>query len=92
MTKEEIAKEYSESKYDEYMDWVVCNYYTDDIDGETFEKAIKESIYEAYLGNLCQNEIAELFGEGDGEWFIDDYQVLDSDIKYGISEKLELED
>lgn len=89
-TKEQEAKEYSEIDYDEYVDWVVFEYDTDDIDEEVFEKAIKESIYEAYMGQLF------LDGDEDDEdgcfWRVDDYDVLESDIKYGIRKKLKLDE
>ena len=89
-TKEQEAKHYSEIDYDEYVDWVVCEYDTDDIDEEVFEKAIKESIYEAYMGQLF------LDGDEDDEdgcfWRVDDYDVLESDIKYGIRKKLKLDE
>ena len=88
-TKEQEAKHYSEIDFDEYSDWVVSNYDADGIDDEVFEKAIKESIYEAYMGQLF------LDGDEDDEdscfWRVDDYDILVSDIKYGIRERLKLD-
>ena len=86
-TKEQEAKERSENDYEEYEYLVSSNYNVDDIDYEVLEKAIKESIYEAY--------IVQLYLDGDDDdsyWRIDDYDVLESDIKNGIIKKLKLEE
>ena len=89
-TKEQEAKERSENDYEEYEYLVTSNYNVDDIDYEVLEKAIKESIYEAYMVQLY------LDGDEDGEdscfWRIDDYDVLESDIMDGIRKKLKLEE
>lgn len=89
-TKEQEAKERSENDYEEYVDWVVCEYDTDDIDEEVFEKAIKESIYEAYMVQLFLD--SDVFDEDSCFWRIDDYDILESDIKNGIIKKLKLEE
>jgi len=89
-TKEQEARERSEIDYDEYALLTASNYNVDDIDDEVFEKAIKESIYEAYMVQLF------LDGDEDDEdgcyWRIDDYDILESDIKYGIIKKLKLDE
>lgn len=89
-TKEQEAKERSENDYEEYEYWVASNFDVDDIDDEVFEKAIKESIFDAYMVQLI------LDGNEDDEdgcfWRADDYDVLESDIKYGIRKRLNLDD
>ncbi len=89
-TKEQEAKHYSEVDYDEYQDWVISNYDVDDIDDEIFEKAIKESIYEAYMGQLFLD--GEEDDEDDCNWRVDDYDMLESDIRYGIRQRLKLDE
>lgn len=84
MTKEECAKSHIHTDYDEYQDWVVSNYDVDDIDDEVFEKVINDSIYESYLAQLYQDE-------DDDTWLVDDYQVLESDIKFEIRRRLKLD-
>ena len=84
-TIEQEARKRSEIDYDEYVDWVVSNYDVDDIDDDVFEKAIKESIYEAYMGQLYLSDDEDI-------WLVEDYDILESDIKYGIIEKLNLEE
>ncbi len=86
MTKEEYAKSQIDSYYDECQDWVVSNYDVDDIDDEDFEKAIKESIYEAYLGQLYLID-----DEDDDIWLVEDYDMLESDIRYEIRRRLKLD-
>lgn len=88
MTKEEYAKSRVETDYDEWVDWVVCSYDVNDIDDDVFEKAIKDAIYNSYLTQLYQDDEEE----NDDIWLVDDYQVLTSDIKYEIREKLGLDD
>ena len=86
-TKEQEAKERSENDYEEYEYLVTSNYNVDDIDYDVLEKAIKESIYEAYM--------VQLFLDGDDDdsyWRIDDYDILESDIKNSIIKKLKLEE
>ncbi len=88
MTKEEYAKSRVETDYDEWVDWVVSSYDVNDIDDDVFEKAIKDAIYNSYLTQLYQDDEEE----NDDIWLVDDYQVLTSDIKYEIREKLGLDD
>ena len=89
-TKEQEARERSEIDYDEYALLTACNYNVDDIDDEVFEKAIKESIYEAYM---VQQLLDDDEDDEDGcYWRIDDYDILESDIKYGIIKKLKLDE
>ena len=88
MTKEEYAKSRVETDYDECVDWVVSSYDVNDIDDDVFEKAIKDAIYNSYLTQLYQDDEEE----NDDIWLVDDYQVLTSDIKYEIREKLGLDD
>jgi hypothetical protein len=83
-TKEQEARERSEIDYDEYALLTASNYNVDDIDDEVFEKVINDSIYESYLAQLYQDE-------DDDTWLVDDYQVLESDIKFEIRRRLKLD-
>ena len=95
MTKEECAKSYIKTYYDEYMIWVDLNYNVDDIDDNVFEKAIKDAIYEGFLRHLITDSF-EFMVLGDencdtDDWRVDDNDILEYDIKYMIKESLGLD-
>lgn len=95
MTKEEYAKSFIESDYDDYMNWLILNYNVDDIDEKVIEKAIKDAIYEGYLNHLITDSF-EFMVLGDencdsDDWRVDDYDTLGYHIKYEIEKSLGLE-
>ena len=91
------AKKMINAYYGDYIDWLVVNYFVDDIDYETVEKTINESIYNACLEHLyrvCDSD-SYLGNKEDNpedyQWRIDDYDTLAADIRYKIINTLELD-